>query len=293
MNSTQLLLSRLLRLFPVNHLKEVFDSEEKLQDNIITDILSKSKEQGINDFVIENIDFTKKSVHIYHIKNKYQHRKNITSQDLGLEILSQITSKGMFTLIGFHKLKYDATIYDETGKRTISVFFKQPVKIVIDNHYLIIEITKVETNLRGYFHKDIDLISSKRVIDDSDAIHQILTYFDCKFSIRPSKADLNKGIKFLWEYDFIDGKELAYRKASSRTREIMDGEELFKNKYPEEYKEIMKNPIESCIFRSLKESADFPSHFTCDASNGLFSFTIYPKSINQISNVISEVIKNN
>jgi len=293
MNSIPLLLSRLLRLFPVNHLKDKFESEERLQDNIIGDILLKNNQQGINDFVVDNIDFTKKSVHVYSIKNKYQHKQNISSNDLGLEILSQTSANGVFSLIGYHKLKYDAIIYDQTGKKTVSIFFKQPIKIVIDKFYLIIELTKVETNLKAYFTNDIDLVSSKRVIDDTHAIHAILTYFDSQFKIRPSKADINKGIKFLWKNDIIDGKELAYRKTSSRTKEIMDGEELFKNKYPVEYKDIMKNPIESCIFRYLLENDDFPSHFTCDVSSGVLSFTIYPKAVNQISNVINEIIKNN
>ncbi|WP_149914266.1 hypothetical protein [Sphingobacterium cavernae] len=293
MNTITLLLSRILRLFSVNHLKDSFDSDERLQENVIKDILSNNDEKSINEFVVNNIDYTKKSVHIYSLKNKYQHKKSILSNELGIEILSQTTSQGVFSLKGYHKLKYDAVIYEQGLKKTVSIFFKQPIKIIINNAYLILELTKVEINLKTHFSDDIDLISSKKIIDDGDAIHSILTFFDSNFKIRPSKADLNKGIKYLWEKDIIDGKELAYRKSSSRTKEIMDGEELFKNKYPAEYLNLMRNPIENCIFRYLPDNADFPSHFTCDVSGGELSFTIYPKSVNQITNVINEILKNN
>lgn len=294
MNSIQSINNRLLRLFPVNFIKETFDSELRVQNDIINDIIERHDHNEIYSFANNNIHITKQSVYIYYNRNVYRHRNLIEAEELDLEICSQQLVDGSFQLDGYNDIAVDVRLLTEDKEyRELQIRIKQPYQVIITGHYLVIKLTKVESNLRSYLGNDVEVLKSKKLTEDGDAIHKILTYFDNQHHIVPQKADLNKGVKHLWDQDHIDSREVAYRKDASRATEIMDENSLYKEIYPEDYLELMGKPLENCTFRYLLEDQAFPEHFICDATNGTLSFNIFPKNLDQVNAVINEIIRNN
>ncbi|WP_294346230.1 hypothetical protein [Sphingobacterium sp.] len=293
MNTKKDIYNRLLRLFPAKHTAKTFDTKAKRQDKVIEEILGSNTDQEILDYALNNFEITKQNVYVYSTR-KYTAHKLIDANDLGLEISYQNYASGKLELYGYQMVVFEAKTYNDIeGKKDIQVKLKQPFKVVIEGGYLIISLTKIEVNLKTYFDEHTSVFDPKKITDDSGAINAILTYFDNKNKIRPQQSDLNKGVKHIWDKDVIDCREMSCRRTSSRRKETMDGDELFKNKYPEDYKEIMMSPLESCIFRYIRKDEDLPEHFTCDASKGRLSFTLYPERIDQINNVLDEIIRNN
>src|SRR5690606_25970330 len=127
-------------------------------------------------------------------------------EELNLEICSQQLEEGSFQLDGYNDIVVDVKLLIEGKYRELQIRIKQPYQVIIIRHYLIIKLIKVESNLRSYLGHDVEVLKSKKVTEDGDAIHKILTYFDSKHSIRPQKADLNKGVKYLWDQDHIDSR---------------------------------------------------------------------------------------
>ncbi|OOG19173.1 hypothetical protein BWD42_04285 [Sphingobacterium sp. CZ-UAM] len=294
MNTPQSINNRLLRLYPVHYIKENFNSEQRIQSEIVNDIIARFNDQAISEFVFNHVNITKQSIYVYNTANVYRHRNNVIADELGLEITSQQLVDGVLTLGGYHSIVVEIRILDENRNyQELNLIIKQPYQVIVKGNYIVIKLTKVESNLRAYLGNTVEVLKSKKLSDDSDAINSILTYFDQNHHVRPGKADLNRGVKHLWENDIIDSREVAYRKDSSRATEIMDENSLYKEIYPEAYIETMRNPLENCTFRYLGEDENFPEHFICDATNGTLSFNIYPKNLNQINAVIDEIIRNN
>lgn len=294
MNSLQSINNRLLRLFPVNFIKETFNSELRVQNDIINDIIERYDHNEIYSFTNNNINITKQSVYIYQTRNRYRHRNLIEAEELELEICGQQLIDGNLQLDGYHDIVVDVRLLDkEKNYSELQIRIKQPYQVIVNGHYLTIKITKVESNLKSYLGNDVEVLKSKKLTEDGHAIHKILTYFDSQHQVVPQKADLNKGVKYLWDQDHIDSREVAYRKDASRATEIMDENSLYKEIYPEDYLELMGKPLENCTFRYLLEDQIFPEHFICDATNGTLSFNIFPKSLDQVNAVINEILRNN
>lgn len=292
MNSREEILGRLLRSFPVRYLVKAFDTKGWKQEDVIEELLETNNEANILAFVSENFDITKQSVFIYAISNNYQHKKLIKNADLECVILDQNLNNGIFTLKGFHQIKYDVKLFEDTLIET-DLKFIQPFKLTIMEGYIIIAITKMEANIKTFYPTGTLVLNHSKEDIESNLINRILTFFDVNHNVRPQQADLNKGIKELWEADVIDGKELSFREASSRTKVVMDGEKLYKEKYPKRYANMMRKPLELCIFRYLGDDEDYPSHFRCEPANGRISFSLYSTNINQINNVLNGIIGNN
>jgi len=293
MNSRDEILTRLLRHFPVKNLIEHFDTNERTQELAIVEICQDKNDDEIFQFVSEYFPFTKQNVSVYSIRNKYVRRRDITEDELQSKILYQDYSNNRLTIIGYNEFSNSVTYVDGQNVDNQIVEIKQPFKLVIEGNYLIISVTKMESNPKTYFDHEVAIINSTGGKSDSEIIHNILNLFDSEFRVRPLQADLNKGVKELWNTDVIDAKELSFRKTSSRAKEVMDEDTLFKERYPQEYDEVMKAPLELCIFRYVMEDEDWPKHFTCDPRVGKISFTLYSENSSQVNNVIDGIIGNN
>jgi hypothetical protein len=62
MNSPNALLYRILRLFPVSVVKANFETENKVQNPMLHEIVNSVSRENILDFVINNIGFTKQHI---------------------------------------------------------------------------------------------------------------------------------------------------------------------------------------------------------------------------------------
>jgi len=293
MNSQEEILGRLLRVFPVKHVKESFNTSEWRQSEVIEEVLANNHVDNIMQFVEDSIDYTRQNVFIYSIRNNYNHIQSIVQNNLGVTILSQNLNQGKFVLYGYHDVFYDVKLFHHNQVADTQLNFKQPFKLTIVDGYMVISITKVDPNIKTFYTSGEVVLSTNRGDFENNLIHNILTYFDTRHRLRPSQADLNRGVKELWETDVIDAKEVSFRKTSSRAKDVMDGNQLYKYEYPQEYQDMMRNPLELCIFRYIIEDEDWPPHFTCDARVGKLSFNIFSTNINQIDNVIDGIIGNN
>ena len=105
------------------------------------------------------------------------------------------------------------------------------------------------------------------------------------------KFDLNKGIKYLWDKDYIDGLVVKNRKSKSIRQDRMDENYMYKKSYPTDWKALMGMPIQKSKFKVIKKGG--LNHFESNPSIGFIGVTIHSDSANDVDNLITLILKHN
>lgn len=288
MNSNKNLSKRLLNLFPSKVVKEHFRKDDKEKDSI-EEIADKNSETNINSFAFNNLQYTKQHIYIYTLGKKFSNKK-FDRQEFPLEIINERLDGNDFIFTCKGTVGFNVFVFVEGGnpiKNTMQ--FYQPITIHISDNHLIVKFTMLEKNINSYFENKKVILDTKSN-DEEEILNQILQFFtDHDIAI----CDINKGIKHLWDKDVIDSKFAKWKKNRSTTTEAMDEGHTLKNEYPEQYKSLMKSPLNKNIFKYLHADDEMVDHFTADPTIGQINIPLYPKNPNQINNVISKVLSNN
>ncbi|HCT29454.1 MAG TPA: hypothetical protein DIW31_01680 [Bacteroidales bacterium] len=286
MNTSQDLLKRLIKLFPVKVLKEEFNLTST-SDSLYDEIIQNINESLIKDFVYSNINLTKQHIYIYDIDKTF----NINSfkrESFPFPVIKSSSAANELTIVISPIVDFSVVLsnpYEETN-----IQFHQPFIIRLKEKKLIIQSTILEKKIGAYFESNRKVLDVVKVNDELESILKVMGYFlDYSFNI----CDLNKGVKHMWEKDTIDSKYVKWKKNRSTTTESMDEDYTLKSQYPDVYKSLMKSPLNKTIFKYLLNDELLPEHFTIDPSNGELSVPIFPKNQNQIRNVIDGILSQN
>lgn len=283
MNNETNLLKRLLKSYPIKILKEVFDIKGLNQKNVIDEILASNNHQVIKNFIFDNFSFLRQHIYIYDItgiinnawicdEDLYYNESIVNRNDRAINLFFQATYK----------------VFSTETNSLLEVFFYKPVQIRIQNNKLIISINIQERDTANLFPSRSFLVS-KNMSDN-----EILTHIVSKMPLTASlvKTDLNKGIKQLWEEDFVDAAYVQFKKASSTSTESMDENFTLKVKAPDEYKRLLNEPLQKNVLKILG-SEDIISHFTSEPCIGRLSFTKFPETLNSIPELINLILSKN
>jgi hypothetical protein len=286
MNGKKKLMERLVHLFPVKVLKDFFN-ETGNADSVIDAIVSKRTDAVITDFVFSNYSSTRQTIYLFQLNKNFS--RTIIDGTFPIKIVKESKSANQYTFLCLPQTEFSVYLSNPTSKADL--FFLQPVLIIIENKSLSIIFTKLEKNVHTYFPSQREAKRASVKNDEEETLSNLLTFFRTHFSVLPT--DFNKGIKYLWDKDDIDCHKIQWRRPHSTSTETMDGILTFKQKYPAEYKEIIKTQLSKSLWKYLLSDDYLCEGFTADPSHGEISITKFPKDPNQTKNVITKILANN
>ncbi|KIC01698.1 hypothetical protein OA88_12635 [Flavobacterium sp. JRM] len=283
MNSETNLLKRLLKSYPIKVLKDVFDIRGLNQKNVIDEILVSNNHEIIKTFIFNNFSFLRQHIYVYDINGTINNNW-ICDQDLLYN--QNIVNQNNRTINLFFKATYQVFSTETNG--LMDVFFYKPVQIRLNNNKLIISINIQERDIANLFPTRSFLIKK----DMSD--HDILTHIIEKMPLTANlvKTDINRGIKQLWEEDFVDAAFVQFKKASSTSTESMDENFTLKVKSPEEYQRLVNEPLQKNVLKILGSDVII-SHFTTEPGIGKLSFTKFPETLDSIPDLVDLILSKN
>jgi hypothetical protein len=283
MNSDRNLLKRLLKAYPVKVLKDVFDITGLSQNEVIDEVLNTNSVLIVKNFAFTNFSHLRQHVYIYNITGVMDNAWICDNEVYHNQTVTTPTNR---ILNLFFKATYK--VYNTQTNAIEDVLYYTPVQIKIINTKLIISINIQERDATSLFQVNTYPIS-KDMLDD-----EIIKYIVERMPLTASltRTDINRGIKQLWEEDFIDAASVKFKKARSTSMEVMDEEFTLKVSMPDVYNTLLNAPLQKNIFKVL-EREDIISHFTTEPTIGKLSFTKFPDNINSIPELINLILIRN
>jgi hypothetical protein len=292
MNNSKDLLKRLLKIYPVQVIKEYFQKKGKSVD-VISDIVDTNKPKDILNFAALNLNYTKQHVYFYEINPKFNSKK-FKVDKFPFDVLRISENGGYVNMTCLTVVDFDVIVlnpYEETN-----IKFYQLINITITPKYIIFQATTLEKDLSSYFSKGAQIrkvVNNIRNNGEVVNIDKVVEFLSTDFGYGSSPSELQKSVKALWNNDIIDSKYVKQQKPKSTSTEAMHEEYLVKEIYPDIYKEIMKNPILKTLFKYKKKDKLLPDHFNVDPEKGVVAVSSFSENVSQVANLINEIIKNN
>lgn len=283
MTRHQKLSKRLVALFPASCLKAKENSKASFEELLN----AYSRAHSLDDakqYAIDNFDFAKLDVMIFERDNG----KSINSSHLpSLPFSTQsLHLSGFDRFFGFPEVHYDVVLYGPEARETLE--FINPVQIILRQTTVEVRVIKMEKKISSYYPEErfARVVGNQRV----DTVDRIRALFLHNGFVA---CDINKGVKHFWSNDVIDVRRLQFKNTYSVRVETMDENDIFKKKYPKDYKDILDKPLRSTYFRYLKTDKQWPDNLTIDATQGTLSFTKFAYNQNQLDHVITSILSQN
>lgn len=286
MNQPRDLHARLLHLFPIRVVKEQFDKAGRASD-VIEEILDNYLGKQIRSFACEQTSYTKQNIFLFKANKDFK-REYIKDSFPWPIVCEKIDgTKGELVFL----IKVEFSVFVDNPPQKEELHFFQPVAILFDRKKVSIHLTKLKKNVQAYFedNRNAKLIKIKN--DERTVLNKFLEHIEESLTI--TSLDINAGIKELWEKDEIDCRKLKWRDHHSLEMTVMDEDSTFKETYPERYVDVAVAPLGSSVFSYLKDDDDFCRIFGTNPSEGHLNISKFPKTSEQVSNVIAKILENN
>lgn len=284
-NSQSEIYKRLIKAFSVNAIKEIFNLDEykEKQSALIERIVETNSTDIISNSLFENFSLLKQHVYLYDFLGVFP--LDWLSKHPYLYSTQTVTSSHII-----YNLLYPISFefFNKTKNELQSLKFLIPVQIHKKGLKLIIHINILERDIASIIEDKI--VSTTRDNNDDTILNSVIE--SMPHTVRLTKADLNKGIKKLWEDDEVDAFKVKFKKAKSTSMEVMDEDKLLKRDMPEVYNELIKTPLIQNTFRVLKQK-NLINYFVVDPTKGIFYFSVYPQNQAGIYDLIDLVLKHN
>jgi hypothetical protein len=245
---------RLLELFPVAVLRKGFEIVGT-KDNIAADVaddVGPDQIQKIILFVEKNLGCCKQHVYVFP-------DEPVPEDVFNVERVSVTDAQGLFLA----KERYSVFVPDPLRMEQIS--FLWPIKVERIAGYLVVRFIVLEKNVSALFGEAAK-VTGKLLTEEG-----ILDSWGLTENLR---VDLNKGIKQLWQDDWMDCFRGQYKKAFSTSLEKMDGNRSIKKEYSAIYKDMMVSPIHTSGFR-ISDDALKLDVFSVNPTEGTIGFPTY------------------
>jgi len=279
MNSNEELYERLLEAFPVDLLRDYFELPGK-KEEVIAKIVNNHIISDIDNFIYGHYG------HLHqHIYNRELSKTIDTSKKdiIHGKLLNHKHTSTKGEWIYLHKTRYQ---YWDTKSSTYEYLeFLIPVKIKIKGKTMSVSYNTLSRDIKVYFQHTIFPTKSPDIAED------VIGDFKNNYSGVVFLLDLNKGIKYLWENDYLDGMVVQNRKAKSIRRDRMDENFLYKVAYPKDWDNLMLTPIQKTRFKVLKE-IDM-EHFECNPTTGYLNIGLFSQDADTIDDLLNLILKYN
>jgi len=285
-NTEESIASRLLESVPAKILKEEFNLEGLNQKAAISEVVDNNNKNLIRNFVFGNFGHFHQHIFVFDLNveipedwspdARFLHATTEDGNDRVFDLIFQINYK----------------LFNPAAGAEQELLFECPVRINIKDQILILKISTLERGVNKYFPNQVygmgkDMDESNIISLIKDMLPQGCTMVTC---------DLNKGVKHLWDKDFVDAGFIKHKRSKSIATQSMDEDNLLKKIYPDEYREIIKDPLDKSIFLITDKTvniSNFVPRFNIEPTRGKITITRFADKNESIDNLIEKIIANN
>jgi hypothetical protein len=279
---------RLLKLFPKRSLQKYF-RKKGTQGELSASLSSTCTDKQISDFAYECFDLTKK--HVYLFQHKIGDLEKVPATCISAITPLKVTmEKNKVRHFYLHDVEYDI-IKMTAPVEKVKVQFKWPIVIELDASICIVTYTILEKNIDSYFEGNVQIVTQGKNVEEKDVNLEIEKSLRGLNGI--SVLDINKGVKHLWDTDFMDSQSVRWKSGRSTVHETMDENFTFKKDRSLEYNEVKKAPLFRTVFKIIDKKEGLPEMFAVNPTKGLIVFPRYAKKIGDHKNVIQNILANN
>lgn len=278
-------------MYPVKLLKDHYQLAGQ-QADVINEIVARNNLSGVYTFALNNLNNTKQHIYIY-TNNRNFNEANFNPAIFPIPVIDHGRTPQGYHIRCMPAVDCSATIKDTvTGAYSDVVMrFPQPIVITITRTHIIIKATIIEKNVGSYIQGgNAESFNVRKNVED-DFTADIIAFFAAAHNV--GVCDLNRGIKHLCDNDILDLRTMKILKNQSTATEVMNGDNTFKQCYPNDYAAAMRNPLSKSLFKYLPNDELLCKSFAADPNVGRLSITLYPSTPNQVQNVVSQILANN
>ena len=266
--------TRLLELFPAADLRSVFQAKGTKTEICFATAANNDDEtiKRIGEFVDNHFSCCKQHVYVF------SHEEAVALPDTIVDG-ERILQDGKHAVY-LSRVNYAVMLRNPAEETTLE--FLWPIKLELSDKYLVVRFIVLEKNASSYF--DRPTYVAGKSLTEKTVLSGIQT-------AALSPADLNKGVKKLWEDNYLESTRSDFKKQFSTSSERMDEEKGIKEHYPELYAIMQEAPLYTTIFEVNDEKNTVDS-FSADPSHGIIGFTSYSAK-GDTDAIIDRIISNN
>jgi hypothetical protein len=230
--------------------------------------------------VDEHLSCSKQHIYVFDNSGAVKEIPGVESAEM--EAISDVGKAGTYLMW------CDYTVLLDNPMERKNVKFLWPIRIELTKEHVVIRLVILEKDISAHF-PGRTVYAAKKNLEDAD----VLEFITAAFQTPLPEADLNKGIKDLWEKNTVDCIRTQYKRPLSTVTEVMDQSKGIKKHNPELYKALVGCPLYKSLF--VIESKDFSTarDFSIDPSRGSIAFSKYTDARGDTDNVIREILRLN
>ena len=290
LNDVRSLNHRLLELLPHQPLKQFAGKRATTKAKAIEILLDKLKVKDIHDFVARNIYTCKQHVFLLSPKNGQTITKycDLSAVDNEFKVISSDGTPPSCESTYLHKVTQSFISLEPLRK--IELDFLLPIRVRQTANFIFIHFVTLErgTSLldrKGSWRR-------QKTVSEQKTLETIVNMIQNIQASNFTRLDMNVGIKYLWDNDFIDTQSIQWRDSSGALTKSMDVGLYLKKNDPDKFKEAMENTLSGGTFHCLKDKDKLGESFTCDPTGGWIAFTSQ-SLIKSVDNVVESILQHN
>ena len=269
-------LKRLLEVFPASSIKAGWPSIRGTKEEICFAAAESRDLPRILEFIYRNFNRCKQHVYIF---TKPEETPDISELIPECEIVDVRNGSEVIAIL---RSEYSILLRDPPEETTMD--FLWPMRIDDLGELLIVRFVVMERNPCAYFDRDCYVTS--RVVEEREIVLKLE-------ASGLKRVDLHKGIKALWQDDFMDAPRTSYKKPKSSAREIMDEERGIKEHNPELYLELQEAILFTTMFTVRPSETCSVTVFHVDPSMGYVAFPRYTEGAGDNDVVVRAILESN
>lgn len=269
---------RLLELFPVKNLRQTFQprgAKEEIAYRAAADA-QVAQIKRVAEFVDNHFSCCKQHVYVFRGDGNVPLPSGVTD---GEKVLDGPVRDGSTHALYMSRVTYDIVLRDPLEGATLD--FLWPIEIESRPPYFIVSFVVLEKNASTYF--DRPTYVAGKSLNEKLVLNPIVA------GLKP--ADINKGIKTLWQKGIIDSTRGQYKKPHSMAQEIMDEEKGIKEHNPDLYQVMQESPLYTTLFE-VTDDKNSVREFSTDPSHGIIGFSSYSEQ-GDADGIVEQIISNN
>src|ERR1700733_4094779 len=228
---------RLLELFPVSNLRQIFESKKTKKEEICYAEAANNKPAQITrvaGFVDNHLGCCKQHVYVFAHDGSASLPADVAD---GEKVLNVDGAHALY----LSRAKYTVVLRDPLEEDTLE--FLWPIRVELTKQYVIVRFVVLEKNVSSYFDRSA-YVAGKSLTEET-------VLAGIAGGLAP--ADLNRGIKKLWADGYIESTRSRFKKPYSTSSETMDEERGIKEHYPDLYAIMQEAPLYTTLFEVSDE----------------------------------------
>jgi len=263
---------RLLELFPVAVFRETHSDIKGTKEEICYALATQFTPEEMATFVRTHFGRCKQHVYIFDRPAGPVNLPNVTGGDN----VSSDANHALYIV----KTTYEIILKDPAEEAELE--FLWPVLVQIKEHNIVVRFVALEKDVASYFQRKCWVAG--RTVDEKNVLDDLHL---------GSPTDIHKGIKTLWDEEFMDSPRTRYKKPNSLASEAMDEELGIKEHNPELYETLLDSVILNTLFVIEEDQKCGTSAFLANCQNGFLAFPRYSDAERNTDFVIDEILRRN